>query len=138
MALYRTIHSIDDYFTLQSDISSLSSWIRSISLSLQPAKCCAMIISRKHSHAIAPPTLHIEGVPLPFVTSVKYLGVLITSNLSWSQHVANIHTKVRQLIVQKVLQECRSRHPSSAVQILRQAPPRILLCCVGSSPCQRY
>ena len=119
MALYRTIHSIDDYFTLQSDISSLPSWIRSISLSLQPAKCCAMIISRKRSHAIAPPTLHIEGVPLPFVTSVKYLGVLITSNLSWSQHAANIHTKVRQLIVMLFRRFYKNADPGTLLQLYK-------------------
>ena len=68
MALYRTIHSIDDYFTLQSDVSSLSSWIRSISLSLFSQLSA---VPRKHSHAIAPPTLLVEGVPLPFVTFVK-------------------------------------------------------------------
>ena len=43
-------------------------------------------------------TLYIEGIPLPYVDSVKYLGILITSNLSWSQHISNLHLKVRRLI----------------------------------------
>ena len=44
------------------------------------------------------PTLYVEGVPLAYVNSVKYLGILITSNLSWSQHISNLHLKVRRLI----------------------------------------
>ena len=98
MALYRPIHSTTDYSILKLDISTLSTWIKNNSLSLQPVKCCAMLISRKWSCFPAPPTLFVEGVQLPYVTSVKYLGISITSSLSWSQHISNVHSKARKLI----------------------------------------
>ncbi len=86
MALYRTIRSTADFSILQCDISSLSVWIRENFLSLQPTKCHAMVLTRKRlpPPEEAFPTLFVEGVPLTYVNSVKYLGILITSNLSWS------------------------------------------------------
>ena len=68
------------------------------SLSLQPTKCCAMVILRKRSNTDVLPPLFVEGIPLPNVSSMKYLRVLITSNLSWSEHVAALNSKTRRLI----------------------------------------
>ena len=100
MAFYRPICSTTDFSIVQCDISSISTWIRNNFLSLQPAKCHAMMLTRRRvpQPEEAYHTLYIEGVPLPYVDSVKYLGVLITSNLSWSQHISNLHLKVRRLI----------------------------------------
>ena len=69
-------------------------------LSLQPAKCHATLLTCKRlpPPEEALPTLYVEGIPLTYVNSVKYLGILITSNLSWSQHNSNLHLKVRRLV----------------------------------------
>ena len=40
----------------------------------------------------------VEGTPLMLVSSVKYLGIQINSDLSWSPHVANLCNKARRLI----------------------------------------
>ena len=100
MALYRTIHSTADFSIVQCDISSLSVWIENHFLSLQPVKCHAMLLTRKRllPPEEAFPTLYVEGIPLTYVSSVKYLGILITYNLSWSQHISNLHLKVRRLV----------------------------------------
>ena len=47
MALYRPISSATDYSILQCDISAIATWIKNNCLSLQPSKCCYMLISRK-------------------------------------------------------------------------------------------
>ena len=59
-----------------------------------------MVLTRKNlpSPEEAFPTLYVEGIPLAYVNSVKYLGILITSNLSWSQNISNLQLKVRRLI----------------------------------------
>ena len=100
MALYRTIHSTADFSIVQCDISSLSVWIRNNFLSLQPSKCHAMILTHKRLPPPegAFPTLYVEGIPLTYVNSVKYLGILITSNLSWSKHISSLHLKASRLI----------------------------------------
>ena len=100
MALYHTIHSTADFSIVQCDISSLSVWIKKHFLSLQPAKCHAMVLTRKRlpPPEEAFPTLYVEVIPLTYVNSVKYLGIPITSNLSWFQHISNLHLKVRHLV----------------------------------------
>ena len=100
MAFYRPICTTVDFFIVQFDISLISAWIKNNFLSLQPAKCHAMMLTRRR---LSQPeeafrTLYMEGIPLPYVDSVKYLGILITSDLSWSQHISNLHLKVRHLI----------------------------------------
>ena len=116
MALYRPITSIIDFQTIQCDISSIATWVRSNFLSLQPSKCCAMLLTRKRSSQLNTlPTLLVEDTPLPYVTSVKYLGVLVTSNLSWSQHISNTHLKVRRLIGMLYRKFYRNAQPQTLV-----------------------
>ena len=67
-------------------------------LNLNSGKCCYILLSRKRTHSISLPTLMLNGAHLARVTSYKYLGVLITSNLMWSSHVSNICNKTRRLI----------------------------------------
>ena len=55
-----------------------------------------MIISRKRN-AVEPPQLVLNGAPLEQVETFKYLGVLLSSNLSWSAHIDSICTKARKL-----------------------------------------
>ena len=97
MALYRPIRTTDDYHVLQSDITAIVDWINNLLLSLQPAKCCFMMLSRKKRPGPTP-TLMIGDTPLACVSSVKYLGVQLTPDLSWSPHVSDICKKARRLI----------------------------------------
>ena len=57
-----------------------------------------MLISQKHLHSIISPTLYINAdVVLSQVNSVKYLGIQLTTDLSWSTHINNICSKARKL-----------------------------------------
>ena len=44
------------------------------------------------------PIISLYGLPLETTTTFKYLGVLLTSDLSWSGHVKNVCSKARQLV----------------------------------------
>ncbi len=44
------------------------------------------------------PALVLNGLQLERVTEFKYLGVHISSNLSWSPHVDKICSKTRKLV----------------------------------------
>ena len=46
-----------------------------------------------HHHALL-----LDGVPLERVETFKYLGILLSSDLSWSAHVNSICSKARKLI----------------------------------------
>ena len=49
MALYRPIRTTTEYSVLQHDVSSIALWIKTWSMSLQPNKCSAMVISHRKS-----------------------------------------------------------------------------------------
>ncbi len=98
IALYRHIKSSVDYWKLQLDITALVDWISRHYLSLQPSKCCYMLITRKRTCSIPPPILYVSEIPLQLVSSVRYLGVQLNSDLSWSPHITNLCTKARQLV----------------------------------------
>lgn len=58
-----------------------------------------MIISRKKGssqHAYA--SLTLNGQPLELVDSFKYLGVTLSSDLSWSLHTTNICNRARKIL----------------------------------------
>ena len=95
----RVCNSPSDISLIQSDINSISSWISSHHLTVNTSKTKCMFISFKPSSFFSSfPPLYLNGSPLEQVSSFKYLGVLISSNLSWSPHILSICRKSRQLI----------------------------------------
>ena len=95
--LYKQIKCSEDYQQLQLDIDKISSWVDNNHLSLNPAKCKTMLISRKRNLRY-PPQFLLNKVPLEQVEAFKYLGVLISSDLSWSMHIDSICAKGKKLI----------------------------------------
>ena len=66
---------------------------------LNPIKCKAMTISRKIKSDYRYLTQFIlNGTPLEQVETFKYLGVLLSSDLSWSAHIESICTKARKVV----------------------------------------
>jgi len=65
-------------------------------LNLNLPKCKALCISNKRS----PPktTYYINNVPLEWVSEFTYLGVKITSNLSWRSHILAKTTKANRTL----------------------------------------
>ena len=98
IALYRDINTADDYVQLQEDINAVSAFLTLKHLNLNTSKCCHLLLTRKRAHSVLPPVLTLDDVPLASVTSYKYLGVVITSDLMWSTHVTTICNKTRRLV----------------------------------------
>ena len=57
-----------------------------------------MFITRKKANSLPPPPLTLNGVVLNRVFCHKYLGVTLSSDLSWSPHITNCCNKTRRLI----------------------------------------
>ena len=67
-------------------------------LKFNSRKCKYMIISRKIRPTLPRTPLTVNGSPLEKVESYKYLGVWLTSSLSWSMQVSTVCKKARQKI----------------------------------------
>ena len=93
------IKSPSSFQSAQSDINLISSCISALHLTINPNKTKLMIITRKPARfSSSLPPLLISGHAIERVYSYKYLGILITSNLSWTPHIRSICTKTRKLI----------------------------------------
>ena len=86
--IYRVINSVMDQIQLQKDLLSLESWATTWGMSFNASKCHVMSIHRSKT-----PMSHMYqlcGTFLTYVTEEKYLGVLISNDLSWAPHICNV------------------------------------------------
>ena len=96
--LYRPIRQASDYQRLQKDVEALGKWANDNYLTFNPSKSKAMVFSRKRNPVQAPSYLSLNGSTLEIVDSVKYLGITISSDLSWTKHINIISSKARKLV----------------------------------------
>ena len=91
--MYRNIESTADCQILQDDLNSLAQWEANWQMKFNVAKCHSMRVTRH------PPdkqiqfeyTLHQQR--LKQVQSAKYLGITISDDLDWGQHISEISSK---------------------------------------------
>ncbi len=96
MLLYKCIDSTEHVEYLQHD-NDQSHWVKTNYLSLNPTKCKYMIVTRKRNK-VKCRTIFFEGVPLKQVDNFKYLGVILSFDLSWTAQVESVCTKARKLV----------------------------------------
>ena len=87
-----------DYLLVQKDINAISEWVSDNYLFLNFLKCYHLLISRKRIPTLPDVPLMINGNAINNVIAVKYLGAILTSNFSWSNHISPISSKARKLI----------------------------------------
>ncbi len=97
LLLFRPVNDHTDIQRLQNDVTSLEEWIQHNHLTLNTSMCKSIIVSRKKSQSY-PSALTLGGQHLEQVESFKYLGVLLSSNLSFSQHIQTICAKARKIL----------------------------------------
>ena len=96
--LYRPIRQASDYHLLQQDVEALGEWANNNYLTFNPAKSKALVFSRKRRPVPVPSYFQLNGSKLEIVDSVKYLGITISSDLTWSKHINIIGSKARKLV----------------------------------------
>ena len=78
---------------VQNDINEVAKWSNMNHLTLNKEKCKIMLISRKKYCSNPPVPLTLYGQTLDSVDIYKYLGVYLTHDLTWSEHVKQISQK---------------------------------------------
>ena len=96
VAVFKEIRSSVHCDLLQDDLSSIYFWLDCWQLRLSPHKCEALSITNKRCPITT--TYTANGVPLQWSTSVRYLGLHITSNLRWSKHCDIIAAKATKCL----------------------------------------
>ena len=96
--LYRNIESPMDFQILQDDLNSLAQWETNWQMKFNVAKCHSMRVTRHRpdKHIQFDYTLHQQR--LEQVQSAKYLGITITDDLDWDQHISEISAKATKTL----------------------------------------
>ena len=88
VVLYREIKSPADCLLLQQNLDNIYSWTIKC---LNASKCLAFLISNKRKLIN-----FMNSITISWNSVVKYLGVHIQSNLSWSHHCKVVSSKARR------------------------------------------
>ena len=94
--MYQAIKTDADCTALQEDLNNLEEWENKWCMSFNAAKCSSITITRKFKKKIHQYSLHNQV--LERVNSATYLGVELSSNLTWAAHInKTCHKANRQL-----------------------------------------
>ena len=93
--IFRHIFSLTDCISLQSDLSILESWSKIWLMNFNAKKCKVMSIARKVKHTFK---YYLNGMILDHVNEFNDLGVIISSNMTWSAHIRSKVSKANQLL----------------------------------------
>ena len=94
--LYRRIHCLDDCRALQSDIDTLLHWSRTWQMQFNNKKCYILPVTRKRSKIGYDYCLGEDR--LSEVKSYPYLGITVSSDLRWKEHVMNVSAKANRTL----------------------------------------
>jgi len=111
--LYWTIQDVQDTTILQADLSHLQEWEAEWIMEFNPSKCEVITLTKKTKPVTCIYTLH--NTPLETVNCAKYLGLNISSKLSWNNHVDSITKHATQS-----LKFIRRNFPSCPIHIHEQ------------------
>lgn len=92
--VYLTMKPKSNNIVLQNDLDKLIEWEEKWKMEFHPQKCQTIHITRNKHPIKNKYTLH--GHTLESVSSAKYLGVTITSDLKWNKHIDSITSKANK------------------------------------------
>ena len=79
---------------LPADIDHIANWMFANHLCLNPQKTKFMILSRKRHKP--QPILFLNGTVLEQITHFKYLGIWVSDDLTWNNHIEAICSKAHR------------------------------------------
>ena len=116
--VYRQINNHSDHLTLQKDLDTLTSWAKTWLMDFNIKKCVILPITlkRKPSHF----DYYILGQKLERVNKHDYLGITISNDLKWTNHIAKISGKASRTLglLKRTLSPCSQHVKDTAYKML--------------------
>ena len=106
----KPVNTIQQFHEFQNDINLIVNFVATICLQLNVTKTKYMHISRKCAQVLLPPP-KVDNVPLEMVECYKYLGMIISNDMSWAQQIQAVTCKSKRLLgllYQKYYMHCNS------------------------------
>ena len=94
--LYRTINSDADERQLQQDLDTMIEWSNTWLMRFNATKCHLLKITRQRKYLLT--KYNINGSQLQEVSHHPYLGVELSSDLTWKTHICNITSKANRIL----------------------------------------
>ncbi|KAK3090224.1 hypothetical protein FSP39_010191 [Pinctada imbricata] len=94
--IYMPISSAHDCLKLQTDLDAAARWERDWLMAFHPDKCTVLSVTTKRKPIKHNYTLHNHT--LEPVSSSKYLGITLQSNLKWDNHIHDITAKANKTL----------------------------------------
>ena len=95
--IYREITSEKDTDELQNDLNTLIKWSNKWQMKFNIKKCNIMTLTNAKEHKIYR-QYKMENEPLQRTDNIDYLGIKISTNLTWTNHIDNISNKARKTL----------------------------------------
>ena len=132
----RTINNNTDHDILQHDLDSLVSWAEKWQMCFNPDKCFVLRVTRKRRVNRTPYIM--MGKVLQDVDSTKYLGVELTSKLTWNAHISSKISKANSVLgfLRRNLTQCPQSVKEQAYFTLVR--PHVEYACTAWDPHQQY
>ena len=79
---------------LQSDLDLITEWLRLNRMYLHPQKIKIMTFGNKRKLRNKKMTIQFESASLEHVDNIKYLEIILDSQLNWTLHIQYISSKI--------------------------------------------
>jgi len=116
--VYREICSYNDHLLLQKDLDTLTTWAKTWLMDFNIKKCVLLPITLKRNPSHF--KYSILGQTLDTVNKHDYLGVTISSDLKWTNHISKITGKASRTLglLKRTLSPCSQTVKSTAYKML--------------------
>ena len=94
--VYRNIQTPEDWRKLQRDFVSLALWESKWGMSFHQDKCNVLRVTKKWTPLNS--TYKLKGQELAELSTSKYLGVDLSSNLDWKEHIDRTVKKANSVL----------------------------------------
>ncbi len=112
--LYSNIRSQRDATKLQKDLENLSQWEAKWQMNFNPQKCFVLRIAGSRSPIIS--NYSLGGTVLQETASHPYLGIEISNDLKWDNHISNITSSANKIngFIRRNLFSCTKQTKAAA------------------------